>query len=578
MLRLVSVALLIPMALSCKGKDKSDSSGEPAPEQNPDPGTVDVDTDPEGDTETVIELKPDQPGVKPHDGPKVSIVGALALETALTGGDENDTVVAIPVIDGKFDVGIAIKAKLDAKGAFKLEMERGSSKKEELQGYLDGDKLKSGAREQLAKTKPDLGEMSDAEIIALIKSSIEKYKDSPYAGERAYVIVSMKASGDRVAEAASFRFIGLSTGAGPMILFPAKVAKGDMSLGKITPKGDSAVAALKADDKSFDLSAQTIANMASTSNALKTVKNVWMNADPKTGVEILPTPSFTWGTATSDSAEGHNDVAKFQYGGFSSYISLFKTKISLASACAADEDDRTILGIYPPVEVVDSLGDTYGPATPRTNAGALSEPLASEGGGERQRCMVGSAYVAGNDYLKGEVEQLGLIGTYEGAETPTGLWLLKKATTTLAYFDLAITDPRDADGVPRIFIPSLTWDVEESTGKITAYHVAFNVWNPATKKYERITDVEAFERIRTEIGFDAEANVDDDRIVGSTRSFSTVKDGVVTITELKNQGGDVIQMYAPGSTTEPSLDGFFLYYRAFGNSYNFKWTETGEPN
>lgn len=606
-----------PPAAKSTSTSTSTSEAPPAPKQEAvaDPGKVAVTTgSASGSGSSVVNpaeaaLKA---GVSPAVDGKIAVGGQIAVSFGLAEpGDLPDTVLAFPVTKRGVTVfetmkeGSVLRVPIDKDGKFSIALggdELSADEKKYAAYIVDDNTLAPGAREDLikevGKKDPDVASYTDAQLIAELKSSLARMK-AERLGEQShqdvpsgYVLVSMKASGDRVKEAATFKFIGLPAGSANLISFPLAQAKGNLGLGQIRISGNDAVADLPANGDAFSIDESVLKQMATTNDALKTLVNKYMNSYPETGESIEATPYFSW-ELVGDAKRAMTVLKKD--GGelpseYSSYIAYqsgegVPPRFKIDDACAADENarDRWSLAWPAPIETR-RQGGTSVETTGLANAGALRQALHLEfegGNSTRQACgFETEAQFSGNQFGTHALEQIGLVDKFiwGDAGIPAGLWKLTRNGTEEARFDMAISSPMTKDNHARVFIPSVATG-KECGFKVTDLVIKMKIWSAEAGDYV-LTDGVAFNAVQTEFGGGIAASLDASPNDSSDNSirFKAGEEGTgafVFDPDGNGNMGDLTKTYdlpscASHDASTPVARRFFMYYRAFGNSYNFQ--------
>lgn len=414
---------------------------------------------------------------------------------------------------------------------------------------------------------PEAADATDEQIIAYIEELKAKKEANPEGLEISYVLVAYFSGEDKLAEADSMSFIGMPTSGNPLLGLPITKAKGNLNLGKVTSEGATSVADIKADTTSFDMSEEALAAMTTVNDALKTFKNLYVNTDLEAETTVTITPTFNWEDSIASLKAGTSDPEDFVYEGYSSYIAPRGHDIPLDQACAETEADRLIFKITPPVaqsRTVGDLDEVIDSSNPLSNEGTVTSALKSENNGDRKSCLVGNNYFAGTD--ADGLEQIG--GLDFPGIAPDGLWTLEKGNETFAKFDLGLSNPVAEDKHIKMFVPKLV--METSGGKITKFTITFSAWDEASSSYKELSDLSAFKRVVTEFGIGVNRYNDQggSNEAGGARP-DTIEGNAYVVEKFIDQAESEVSIDDPSE--EANKGSIMLYYRAFGNSYNFFW-------
>lgn len=390
-------------------------------------------------------------GVSAGDGVNVGMSGTLMLNSAalVEASDSPDSVMAVSLADGSFNFGDeVIKGTIDKSGKFDIDLPLGDPTLVKLESTVKSDGTID--QEKLAVACKECVGHPDSEIKEHIDSLKEKKR------VLTWIVIAYKASatGDRAAEAKTFKFIGLKSGKSSLIGLPISKAKGNLGLGEVTIDGDNAVGSLEADPAAFDLPPAALAGMAATSDMFKNLANAYINTDPSDGSTFGITPFFMFKWDIADMVDQFLDPAKTTLQSYSTYIAPRGKPYKLSEACEADETKRLSIKVIPPAELKSSSGQTFGPDAPLANTGT-SAGVTDEGGRVgRKTCKDAAYYMAGNQDQDDGLEQIGLGGQWLFSNgIIDGFWKLSIGGDVVAQYNLNVGKPADKDGFARIFVP-----------------------------------------------------------------------------------------------------------------------------
>ncbi|MEZ4743363.1 MAG: hypothetical protein R3B45_13105 [Bdellovibrionota bacterium] len=282
----LSLSLLATLVLSCSSKDKGDSDDDASSAAGAGGSS--------GSSDAVV------------------VTGSLSLGASLTSECTPDKVVAYSVVSGRVERSETSEFSIEEDGGFTASIAKGNPTIDAIKNSQNAD----GTYDR-TKLSEALGEEVDDSVTdAEISSYLEEMESAIEKGGLATVFVSMcsSASEDKVAEAESFKFIGLDVNGAPLNGIPvAKASSSSIDLGDISGSGDQAKSTLQGVDGMFDgLSSDNLADMAVTSNALKILKNTHMNYNAS-GRSVDITPFYLWMSAYP-SAGSYTDPASYSYG------------------------------------------------------------------------------------------------------------------------------------------------------------------------------------------------------------------------------------------------------------------------
>ena len=270
-----AIGLATALAACGKKSDKSDKAETPT--ETP---AVTTNTSSAQDTSTATD---DAPGVTAATGNDVVIAGQLALSgLELTATEQAAIVYQFSVGD---IVGTPSEVAVASDGRFQTKI----PKADEIIDFIASQALLPREErdwEQMAsaaKSIVNAGQEITADFIkqmpeAELQANIGDLAKSKQQAGRMTLMVAYDKSGDKIAEAKSFRFIGLQTPAGKNLSgLPNGNLKGNVNLGKITGDGADVTSEVKASD-ALDVSATALESFADLGRVLKSVKNHYMNS------------------------------------------------------------------------------------------------------------------------------------------------------------------------------------------------------------------------------------------------------------------------------------------------------------
>lgn len=486
-------------------------------------------------------------GVEAPQTGEIALYGTLSESAALNlAGNAFDKVLAFQIVGGEIqDVGVALEYPVGSDGrfGFNLPSEDPSLTKLIASENPDGTYDRAKLSEAVGETIGD--DVSDAEI----KSHIDEEKLAAANGGLSWALVSMvsSTSDDKVAEAQSFQFIGLQTSGSILNGIPVNKAKSNIDLGTVTGSGDQAVGELELTDGIFDLGLDTLKHMASSSNAIKILKNNWMNSS-KTGPSVDVTPFYMWSNTKVGAKAAYSDPAANAYGGMGMYLGVRNSPFTFDQLCGG----TVSVTLTPPADIVTTNYGTINAANPFNNAGLGAIGVEST----RSNCN-GSAtgfYGAGEP---GGTELMINWGTGGSMTTaPEGLWEMAYDGTSLAHFELASSSPVDSAGKPKVFIPSVQVSVD-ANNNISRIDVKMYLFDGTA--YVELTDPQAFRQVVTGL------NVELTNYNGNSRT-----DERVTISD-KLEGNVFYALSADyANTYDFDSSTIAIYYEMFGGSYRLE--------
>jgi hypothetical protein len=431
------------------------------------------------------------PGVIATDAATVSVSGQLALNLGLTAGEMG--VLQFKIMGGQAK-GSPIEIEVDEDGYFSVDISRTVEAKEAFTEELakapadrDTERLKQALSDYfgvpLSEAADFLSEHTEEEIQTEISSYVEELERTGTMT----VLVAYNKTGDKVTEAASFRFIGMPTASGNNLFgLPDQSLIGDTNLGSITDgTGDEATAELSSAD-ALDLPAEAQDALADATKALKSLKNAHMNADWRAEPFYL----WTYSGAVDSLLDAYADISKLDYLGTGFYLgSQTPTPFTFEDICSTTP--KALHFVAPTAVDIRQVDASPVPVTTFVNTNvAESDPV------DGARVCMGNdtgGFYAREDGTHDFMVNYGGGGSIMGA-IPAGLWKLNYDGTEVGRFDLAAATPLDANDKPTVFIPSLKIITADS--KMTGAVVEFYRWNGT--EMAKITDLTPLKKLLSE--------------------------------------------------------------------------------
>jgi hypothetical protein len=365
---------------------------------------------------------------------------------------------------------------MDKDGKFSIDLPLGDPMLTKLESTIGADGVVD--QEKLAQVCKECVGATDSEVKGYVAELKEKKR------ELTWIVITYKASstGDRAAEAKTFKFVGLKSDKNLLIGLPVSKAKGNLSLGDVAIDGDNAVGSLSADPTAFDIAPEVLAGMAATSDMFKNLANAYINTDPKDGSTIQITPFFMFKWNVSDMVNQFMDPTKTLLEKYSAYVAPYGKPFKLSEACEADETKRLAIKLIPPAEIKDGQGVTFGPDQPLANTGT-SNGVEDEGSRVgRKTCKDADFCMAGNQNGDDTLDQIGLGGHWPFANgIVDGYWKINIGGDDVGQYNLNVSRPADAEGHARVFVPLIKVETDAATKEVTAVKLKFAVWNKATE-------------------------------------------------------------------------------------------------
>lgn len=512
---------------------------------------------------------------------KIAVGGQLALGTGLTGVTMPDKILAIPIsgqsmlgswgASGLFDqiqtIPVDPSTHIFKAALFKNEFGEAAKTFMDCIAGSTVDRACINAKASAQDAQWYAGQ-TDHEIITFLTKSA-----------KSWIFVGMNNGANKIAEADSFRYIGLPATNSNLIDYPLSIAKGHLRLGPVSLSStDDASSALKASDQAFDLSNAALSELASTNAVLKAIKNIYMNATKDSSAYVSANLRFEWNAGLGDSLKSaYSTPDSLTHQGYTIDMGIEKMpNISEDALCKAGQTGHKAFKIVPPGPI--TFGTTTFDAThPFHNDDAGDISSMECGGTQCQVCHSSNMNFSHYQNAPGDfhLELRGGNGSVKGA-SPKGLWKAYYDGAEIANIDLASALPIGVDSHPLVYIPAIKVVVDASD-KVTDIFLKFYMWNRQTNKFDEVQDLDAFERAVNEPSFSVGGNATLDGnstphwINDDCNKFEPVSGTNTYHIPAKNSG-----MY-PGwtfSSTSPStnrIESIIIWYGLYGNSMMFNF-------
>jgi hypothetical protein len=515
-------------------------------------------------------------GVTPASGDTVAVTGQLVLNAQGLAAEQRQ-VLLFTMLAGKIFSAPA-KVDVDADGRFSVNVDAQNGKLAAVktamaQSPIDKAPLKSAFPEYAN----DIDGMSDEQLKTNLQNMITQMEAQ---GGPQYLLISYAVSGDPLAEAKSFQFIGLPTGGKNVMVLPGDALKGNLGLGSITGSGDDATTELKADDSVFALDNNALTQLASLGQTLKMVKNFWVNktADgTKTNLEAQP--FFAWQGKIADIGASGSAPAALKYTGYGMYVKFNSQEVNFETMCPSSGTPSQSVQLYPPADIkwqtmnydgTLSAGKTFGTAAPLNNG----QTSRQDQNGKSVCNGSESGFYARDDGNGDYMLNWGTGGSLQG-KVPAGFWDFKLASASKGQFDLSAGYPVDDSGNAKVLVPQLT--LTKSGDNVTHMSVKFAVFNTVTNTYEQATDLSLFKKMATDIAMSvsiSNGNGADEHRGQAEGSDGDAKDIVLTW-DGATLNGAIGAAYQKPIAADYSASGqvvsFAISYVIGGSSYRFEF-------
>ncbi|MBM4253648.1 MAG: hypothetical protein FJ146_16905 [Deltaproteobacteria bacterium] len=423
-------------------------------------------------------------GVNQKTDNDLVVTGQLAISTmALT--DTPKGVLAFTAVAGEIK-GQPQVVDVDSSGNFRVPIKRSDEAIKilvEEAGKSRDQRNWERMYEALRQAFPDMASKASLDDIkqkqeSEIQEGVGKMANESKNNGAVTILVAYDKTGDKVSEAASFRFISLPTPENkPLSAIPNERLKGDVGLGKITGSSRDVTSATKSKD-AIDLSDNAMESLADAGRAMKNVINSYMNQAWKSE------PFYFWKSTQGPSAavDQFSDPAATSYKGYGFYIGSEGSQgLTKADVCGGKSITFT-----PPTDI--TVVDEYGNTSSKT---AYNNSAATSSQNDPNACVNNGGYYAREDNYGGQTSFMLNFGTGGSiASTVKGLWRMKVDATEVARYDFDTASPV-ADGKPLVPVASAKFTT--SGGLITGVEVQLYRWNGSS--YVKIDDLSGFKRL-----------------------------------------------------------------------------------
>ena len=281
-------------------------------------------------------------------------------------------------------------------------------------------------------------------------------------------------------------FLSLGDASDSLIAIPTENVVASIDCGSVEMTNDEARGAngIVGNGASFSLSTAQLREIAKIDNALKCVKNNYINYDASTGGFITYIPRYNW-TTTNKAMLGGNytDPAQLGFKGMTPQFDTSDADIMPAKLA----DGSVLLEFYPPSAITFGV-NTYSPSAPLSTKGGKLDAATGKFSSDESFCQyektISTFTFNGNTGGTDKAVQY-------FTNSPAGLWIIKKNGVAIGYVDMALAAPVDSKKICTLFIPSIKITV--ANGIVTKIDVKFYTYNNG--QYVELTDLTAFEKL-----------------------------------------------------------------------------------
>jgi hypothetical protein len=401
--------------------------------------------------------KPDKGGGTTAPKNVVTITGQLVQGSGLTASATADTVLALPLAEGKarYDAEAFAPVALEADGRFSIDLP-----------------------------------MTSDWVVAFAA-----LREPPLPADAGPV--------ETLARVAAF----LAFPAGDsreLVQIPATAGLGPVDAGVVTliPGSDLARASRTVDEltASFATPPEKLRELAATGDVLRLAKNAIANRIYTAEVQArFQSPSYDERYQQGSpvpllSTDAFTDPAATGFVGYSIGFYTTDPAFDVGRLCAgADDASFLALAVTPPAAIDVTDGPergrgSWGPSAPFTNAATT---------GSAESCDATQLHV--DTGIDGE-RRFGVGATERGlpAPVPSGVWTVQLGDATVAAFDFGPVNLVDAAGRPRIYVPSFRYALN-ADGHVGSIEAKLHYWSPEAGAFLPVQDLAALAETVTEV-------------------------------------------------------------------------------
>ncbi len=393
----------------------------------------------------------------------LSDVGGASSRTNLAPGER--AILAFKLSRGQVS-GVPVQVPLGVDGSFVVPVSTGFEALSRIDQAIASDgliEMKFHAKIAL----PQHASKIDAETdLSLLRNELQIFRSGVVSDVPSYLMVVYERTGDRVAEALSFRFIGMPTSAGKLLShLPVTSLRGNVNLGVIAlSSGDEAVAQQYADASVFNLPSAVLEEYAALGDSLKVVRNYWMNADTNGDMNADVDLTFLWKVSNpADVRDKYTPpISKPLFDGTTLHLNVHDVGATFDDLCAL-LGQQEFIRLEPPQNVsIAGVSTPFNAVNALSNAGIYSRKNLY-GGTLCESSEKGAAHIRNDDPANGANREMTL--AWEGLEgsLPAGIWYLKYGGLAHAAFDFSSFFPLNSLGYPKVYIPVFNFSTENNT-------------------------------------------------------------------------------------------------------------------
>ncbi|MCX6128041.1 MAG: hypothetical protein NTX25_03130 [Proteobacteria bacterium] len=284
------------------------------------------------------------------------------------------------------------------------------------------------------------------------------------------------------------KLIGLATGS---------VKSKQIELGTIAKEGEDLVGSENLGAETFTLSEETLAETAKLDDALRVLKNDWVNPPSEEGSIASAIEFYFEGDLRNavDKSTALDDITML---GWSPFLSANHSAFTYDVLCDSTKPTfKNFTYKLPSPGAKRTIDGAY--ETELTNSGA--QPNQTSGVAGRKDCGAGTSYIGGGTPDNPSVFMNFGSGVGFVTEVPKGAFEVILGGKTYAKFDLAVSwplikHPSDpTKNVPQIYVPSLEIKTDSTSGKVSSIEVRLHLFDRVTKTYHKVTDYNVLKNV-----------------------------------------------------------------------------------
>ncbi len=312
--------------------------------------------------------------------------------------------------------------------------------------------------------------------------------------------------------------LSLKDDSGSLLRIPAGEGSGSVDMGTLSPdaSGKEFTSNKKTDDvtSSFNLDLSKMKELARTDDSARGLINVVANIKDN-GDYFFAKPYMVFKSNIQNIKNIASAADNVSYNGYGIYFVAKWTGLTTESLCGGSNAANK-LTLVPPAGVKPKLcqenssncstNKEFDELT-NLNTGALTSEGSNRSACSSQKASGqsfaddGEFYAYKESSLGGTSRPVGFNwgGNGYNGQLAAGTWVLKLNGSEVGRYDLAAANPLNANNKATVYVPSVK-AVLDGASKVTNIEVEWFLWNSGTGSYEKVSNLETFQRVVTDIG------------------------------------------------------------------------------